>query len=173
MSVRSRPDLDEIPVGARVFLDSSIFIYHFTASSRSCRSLLERCQRGEVIGLTSAVALAETLHRLMTIEAVARSFVPPGNVAKKLRARPDIVRKLTLSENQVERIPSMGVEVRALTTQILERASQLRRDHGLMTNDSLLAATAFEQATAVFASADPDFSRLPGLDVYSPDDLET
>lgn len=171
MSASSRAGLDQVPDGARVFLDSSILIYHFTASSVQCRALLERCHRKEVTGLTSAVALAESLHRLMTIEAVVRGFLPAGNVAKKLRARPDIVRKLTLSEEQIASIPSMGIEIRPLTAQVLARAASLRREHGLMTNDSLLVATAFEQATAVFASGDPDFQRIPGLELYSPLDL--
>jgi predicted nucleic acid-binding protein len=43
----ARP-LPEIPAGAKVFLDSTIFIYHFTAASLSCRGLLERCASREL-----------------------------------------------------------------------------------------------------------------------------
>jgi hypothetical protein len=63
--------LSEIPSGTRVFIDATIFIYHFTGVSPSCRSLLARCEAGQLQALTSAVAIAEVTHRLITIDAVA------------------------------------------------------------------------------------------------------
>lgn len=62
--------LEEIPAGARIFIDSTIFIYHFTAASPACRTLLERCEAGDVRGLTSTAVLAEVAHRLMMSEAL-------------------------------------------------------------------------------------------------------
>jgi uncharacterized protein len=45
--------LDQIEEGSRVFIDASIFIYHFTGMSLKCRLLLERCEQGRVAGITS------------------------------------------------------------------------------------------------------------------------
>jgi predicted nucleic acid-binding protein len=72
--------LDRVPRASRIFLDSTIFIYHATGASSECRSLLERCEAGEVTGVTSVVVLAEVAHRLMIIEAVAAGRVSGKDV---------------------------------------------------------------------------------------------
>jgi hypothetical protein len=48
--------LDLVPAGHRVFVDSTIFIYHFTGASLACRVFLERCEREEVNAFTSVRA---------------------------------------------------------------------------------------------------------------------
>ncbi|OFW29999.1 MAG: hypothetical protein A3H97_22145 [Acidobacteria bacterium RIFCSPLOWO2_02_FULL_65_29] len=103
--------LDRIPSGARVFLDSTIFIYHATGASPQCRALLERSEAGDVAGITSAVVLAEVAHRLMIIEAVSAGLLSGKDIVKKLRAKPEIVRTLHVYQEQVARIPLMGVDV--------------------------------------------------------------
>jgi predicted nucleic acid-binding protein len=163
--------LAEIPAGTKVFLDSTIFVYHFTGVSPECRGLLERCATREVRALTSTLVLAEVTHRLMTIEAVERGLVAPGQVVKRLRERPAIVRQLSQYQEQVEKIPWMGIEVVALERPTLSTAGPLRSRHGLLTNDSLLAATALERGATAFASADRDFERVEGLRLYGPTDL--
>jgi hypothetical protein len=47
--------LSEIPAGTSVFLDATLFVYHFTGASQSCRSLLARCEAGELHALTSTL----------------------------------------------------------------------------------------------------------------------
>lgn len=172
MTVDGAKPLSEIPAGASVFLDATIFLYHFTGASPSCRNLLARCEAGDLHGLTSAVALAEVTHRLMTIEAVARGLVAPGNVVKKLRDRPEIVRQLSLYQEQVNKIPWMSVEVVPLERRLLATAAPLRTRYGLLTNDSILLATALDQGIVAFASADRDFGRVDTVQLYSPPDLE-
>ncbi len=86
--------LEEIRAGERVFVDAPIFVYHFTGASAGCRDFLERCEAGAIRAATSAVAVAEVTHRLMTLEAVARELVEPGDVVRKLRRDPDLVRRL-------------------------------------------------------------------------------
>jgi len=163
--------LPEIPAGTSVFLDATIFLYHFTGVSPSCRSLLSRCETGGLHALTSAVAVAEVTHRLMTIEAVARGLVAPGNVVKKLRERPEIIRQLSLYQEQVEKIPWMGVEVVPLDRRVLATAAPLRTRYGLLTNDSLLLATALERGVVAFASADRDFAGIDSVQLFCPMDL--
>ncbi|HYG63764.1 MAG TPA: PIN domain-containing protein [Thermoanaerobaculia bacterium] len=164
--------LAEIPAGTKVFLDSTIFLYHFTGVSAQCRGLLERCAAREVRALTSTLVLAEVTHRLMTIEATERGLVTPGNVVKKLRERPDLIRQLSEYQAQVEKIPWMGIEVVALERRTLATAGPLRSRYALLTNDSLLAATALERSAMAFASADRDFESVEGFQLYGPTDLE-
>ena len=164
-------ELDRLAADSAVFIDSSIFVYHFTGVSAQCRNLLERCERAELKGATSVTVLAEVTHRLLMIEAVQSGAVRSGNVASRLRTRPDVIRTLPRTREQVARIPLMGIEVHDLTLRLLLAASDLQRDHGLMTNDSIIAATALEAGIHDLASADRDFERLQQLNVYAPIDL--
>jgi predicted nucleic acid-binding protein len=163
--------LERVPPATRIFLDSTIFIYHATGASPECRVLLERCESGDVSGITSVVVLAEVAHRLMMIEAVATGLVSGKDVVKKLRARRDIVGRLHVYQEQVERIPLMGVDVLPLEVGTLLRSADLRRQYGLLVNDSLVVAAARGAGVAHLASADPDFERVKELKLYQPSDL--
>jgi predicted nucleic acid-binding protein len=163
--------LDRIPSGSRVFLDSTIFIYHATAVSAQCRTLLERCEAGGLAGVTSVMVLAEVAHRLMLVEAVASGLVSGKGVVKKLRARPDLVRRLRIYQEQVERVPLMGIDVLPIQTGTLLRSAEIRRRYGLLVNDSLVVAAARDAGIEHLASADADFARVKELELYRPGDL--
>lgn len=163
--------LDKVSHGARVFIDSTIFVYHFTGTSPECRNFLERCERSEIKGISSVVVLAEVAHRLMLIEAVGGGFLSGKNLVQKLRARPDIVRKLSVYQVQVERIPIMGIQIVPLELKTFLRSDGLRTQHGLLMNDSLVAASAIEEEADGIASADADFARLPTPVHFEPQDL--
>ena len=164
--------LDQISPGSRVFIDSTIFIYHFTGASADCRRFLERCERGDLKGSTSTVVLAEVAHRLMMIEAVARGLLPSGNVARKLRTRPDVVTGLETYREQVERIPLMGVAILPLDVKSLLHTHGVRKKYGLLVNDSLVAATATLAGLRTLATADTDFRRVAELETHEPADLK-
>lgn len=163
--------LDRVPAASRIFLDSTIFIYHATGTSAQCRDLLERCEAGDLRGVTSVVVLAEVAHRLMIVEAVAAGLVSGKDVVKKLRARPDLARQLHVYQEQIERIPLMGVDIVPLELGVLLRSADVRRQYGLLVNDSLVVAAARELGIERLASADADFRRVKELELYRPGDL--
>lgn len=163
--------LDEIAPGSRVFVDSTIFIYHFGAASAECRAFFRRCAQTDVQGVTSVAVLAEVAHRLMTMEAVRKGLIPPKDPARRLRERPEIVRQLDGYQRDIERIPAMGVSVLPMDAGAVERAGEIRRLHGLLTNDSLVALAALESKADALASADDGFDRVPSLRRYEPGDL--
>lgn len=152
-------------------MDATIFVYHFTGVSKNCRAFLERCEQDDLKGITSVTVLAEATHRLMMIEAVSKGLVSPGNVAQKLRRNPKIIRKLQVYQEQIEKIPLMGIQVEPLDLKLILSAMDLRRQYGLMTNDSLIAATALARNIHLLASADPDFAAVEGLVVHRPSDI--
>ena len=164
--------LESLSDGATVFIDSTIFVYHFTGASADCRTFLERCECHELSGVTSAGVLAETMHRLMTLEAVVRGLVQPGSVARRLAEKPAVVRELSQYQRHVEAIPVMGIRVVPLDLVVLLRSAPLRMNHGLLTNDSLVAAAALQEAGGVLATADAAFSQVPGLTTHAPSDLQ-
>jgi len=163
--------LDAIPSGSRVFLDATVFIYHFTGHSLECRRLFERCERGELGGVTCSAAVAEVTHRLMMIEAVSRGLVTAGHVVRKLRERPDDVRQLHVHQTQIDRIALMGVEVAPVDLDTMVRSAHFRCRYGLLTSDSIVAACADALSIRLLASADPDFAVIDGLALHCPGDL--
>jgi predicted nucleic acid-binding protein len=163
--------LTELPAGQTVFIDANIFIYHFTGLSQECSRFLERCERGDLWGIIAVHILLEVLHRLMMIEAVTKKLVTSENVAKKLRKRPDVVKQLADYQTQTEAILEMGIEVVGLTSDFLKVSHLYRQRNGLLVNDSLIAAVMQTEGILYIATADPDFTRVEGLRVYSPMDL--
>ena len=163
--------LTELPAGQTVFIDANIFIYHFTGLSQECSGFLERCERGELWGVTLVHILLEVLHRLMMIEAVTKKLVTSGNVARKLRKKPNVVKQLVDYQTQTEAILEMGIEVAGLTSDALRISHPYRHRDGLLVNDSLIAAVMEAEGISNIATADPDFTRVEGLRVYNPLDL--
>lgn len=159
--------IDDVPAGIDGFIDSTIFIYHFTGVSEDCRTFLERCERGEIHGITSVIVLAEVAHRLMTIEAVARGLVSAGGVVRKLREKPALVRKLSAYQEQVARIPLMGIEIVPFDLRLLLASAALRTALGLLVNDSLVVAAAIDAEVKAIASADRDLRRVKDLAFYA------
>ncbi len=163
--------LERVPGNSGVFLDANLFIYHFTGVSQQCTALLNRCESGQVRGSTGVHVLIEVGHRLMTIEAVRKNLLPPGNVAAKLRSKPEVVRKLTDYQTNLEAILTIGLQVFALTVDDLVASAALRRNAGLLFNDSLTAAITERERIGAIATSDTDFRRVPNLRVYLPTDL--
>jgi predicted nucleic acid-binding protein len=164
---------EAIEEGSAVFIDANVFIYHFVGASPQCTALLARCESRQLRGATSALVLAEVCHRLMTIEAVERKLVSPRNVVHKLAARPDLARQLVTYEAAIEAIPSMGVEVTALTEATLLHGLRLQRRYGLLTNDSLVVAAMLRGGFRILATADRHLAAVDEIETAVPTDLRS
>lgn len=166
-----RGRLADLPAGERVFIDANIFIYHFTGVSPQCTELLKRCEQRELLGVTGVNILLEVLHRLMMIEAVTKNLITPGNVAKKLREKPQVVKQLRDYQKQTEAILEMGLKILPLSAESVTASVRYRQDYGLLINDSMTASLALTEGIKTVASSDRDFKRVKGLAVYSPTDI--
>jgi predicted nucleic acid-binding protein len=160
-----------VPNGARVFLDAPILVYYFGRASAQCHRLLGRCERRDVFGVTSVVALNEASHRLMIIEAVQSGAVSPGNVVRKLRRRPEVVCRLLEHVAQMQSVAAWGIEVLPVDLGRSLRAAAARQATGLLTNDSLLLTTMREERITAIATGASDFDRFDDLQVFRPTDL--
>jgi len=162
---------DELRDGEAIFLDANIFVYHFLGLSQQCKELLRRCRDGRLQGKTASFILAETGHRLMVAEAVEQQLVTSKNALKKLRERPEIVQQLKKHAESVLTIRAMNIESVALTTAAVEASAAVRRQYGLLTNDSILVAVMKELGLTSVATLDKDFARVKELGVYKPTDV--
>lgn len=164
--------LADLRNGDSVFIDANIFIYHFGGRSPECKAVLERCARRELFGYTSTPILAEVLHRLMVAEAIAKSLVTAKTAVRKLGETPDMVKQLIQYQEDVNKIPQMNLTILALTAEIVQMSAEVRKNEGLLTNDSLVIACMRAQGLTKVATANGDFDHLSGIEVYKPTDLE-
>jgi len=151
--------LAEIPRGARIFLDAGIFLGHFTGASLECRRLLERCERAEVRGATSALVLAEVGHRLGQMEAAAKGSLGPADLAR-------------LHGDAVAKVPLMGVEVLPFDLRVLLGGGEIRSRTALGVLPSLVAGGARQAGLHAVATLESALERVEGLKVYRPSDLD-
>jgi predicted nucleic acid-binding protein len=163
--------LRDIPRDSDILIDANIFIYHFTGNSAECSELLGRCEVGELRGRTSAIVIAEVMHRLMLAEAAAKGLAKPPHVLKKLRERPEIVRRLADYFVAAQAILDMGISVYPLAPELIMKSQAMRARHGLLVNDSLIAATMDELGIEALATNDDAFSQIGWITAYIPQDI--
>jgi len=157
----------EIPSGAVVAVDANVFLYHFTGQSGVATEVLSRIDSGDIGGVTTQAVMAEVMHRRMVMEAVESGAISPGNPARKLRERPEVVRRLVQYQRDVAGLYSIGLRVFPNHSRTLLDSYRFRHAYGLLTNDSLLAATLAHHGIATLVTADRDFVRVKELSVAS------
>jgi len=163
--------LDRVEGGSEVFIDANIFIYHFTGVSDQSSHFLNRCEAGDLRGITSINVLLEVLHRLMMIEAIRRNLVQPPNIVKKLRKSPQKIKQLSEYFINTQKIPEMGIIVKPISNETIVKSQIYRAGYGLMVNDSLIVTCMEEEGLKGLASNDDGFLKVPGLSIYKPSDV--
>jgi Predicted nucleic acid-binding protein, contains PIN domain len=162
--------LSLIPDGSNVFIDANIFVYGLSRQSAQCISLLERCSREELTGITLFEIVSEATHRFMLAEATARGLIPQAS-AGHLRRRFKAIASLTDYWQETERILNLNLLFIA-TDESIVRAAQNERQHALLlTNDSMIAACMRNYGISHLATNDRDFERVSGITVFEPNDL--
>ena len=163
--------LDQIPADESSFIDSNIFIYHFTGVSDQCTKFLMRCEQGELNGVTSVTVLLEVLHRLMMIEVVKKNILNSPNLVRKLQEKPEIAKQLDDYFVNTQKILEMGVDIKSLTYEIIMNSHQYRKKYGLLVNDSIIMATIMTNNIKNLASNDQGFLRIDDINIYRPTDI--
>ena len=162
--------IENLPAGTRLFLDANIFVYAFLGHSNECQGLLGRCATEQVLGITTLDVVNEVTHRMMLAEGVGKGVIKRERV-RDLRGKWREVAKLTEYWTQTSAI--FGLNILVLTTDEarLHVAQTIRVRHGLLTNDSLIAAAMEEFGIDSQATRDNDFDHISELIVYKPADI--
>ena len=127
--------------GDSIFIDANIFIYSFGGQSLECKEILLRCAQGDLNGYTSTSILLEILHRLMIAEAIQRGYITDKNPVRKLKENCEIIKKLSTYNYNVHKINHMNIEILDITNSFVTSSTEIRESEGLLTNDSLIAAS--------------------------------
>ena len=161
----------DLPAGANVFVDASVFIHHFEPNvlyGPSATEFLERIENQEIIGLTSSHMLSEATHRLMTLEAMQAFGWKSTGIALRLRNHPAQVQMLKRFRQALQEIPLFGIRILTIDPVWLDPAAEISQQTGLLHNDALIIAVMRANGLTNLASADPDFDRVPGITRYGP-----
>jgi predicted nucleic acid-binding protein len=161
----------DLPPGATVFLDASVFIHHFEPNALygpAATAFIERIENQEITGLTATHFVSEVAHRLMTIEAMQAFGWKSAGIALRLRNHPTQVQTLKRFRQAVQEIPLFGLRILTIDSAWLDPAAEISQQTGLLHNDALVIAVTRAHGLTNFASADPDFDRVPGITRYAP-----
>lgn len=166
-------NLDDIPSGSLCVLDTNILIYAEQKASLQSERLMHRIEERDVIGMLPQPVWQETMHRLMIIEAIMLGHIRGPNPARQLAEKPDVVKKLTIYRDKVRALMTLGLGFEPChESDILGKALEIQERHGLLTNDSLIAAIALRIEADVLVSADTRFQAIKELRTYAPSDVK-
>lgn len=107
---------EDLPSGARIFVDANILIYHFSGMSLECQAFFQRCESRQVEAFTGVHIVLEVTHRLMMLEALQNGLITGGQPARKLKEQPEIIKGLHEYNQSVRQIPRLKIRVRAITS---------------------------------------------------------
>src|SRR5216684_1746807 len=133
----------DLPAGATVFLDASVFIHHFEPNALfgpASTEFLERIENQEITGVTATHIVSEVAHRLMTIEAMQAFGWQSAGIALRLRSHPAQVKALKRFRQAVQEIPLFGIRLVTIDPSWLDAAAGISQQTGLLHNDALLIA---------------------------------
>ena len=164
--------LSDITDGSVAFIDTNIFVYHFSANSRfnrACTDFLERIENRAIRGLTSAAVVLEVTHRIMIEEALQFvSGIKLKGITKYLKSHPEIVKDLALHRTAPAKIALLGVEIIPMDMKSIEKSQDMKAEYGLLSSDAVVLQVMKEQGTQCLASNDTDFEAVDFIKVFKP-----
>ena len=164
--------VEEIPAGSRCCIDANILIYAEAGYSEQAQALLARCTQATIVGFLPFAALLEVCHRLMLIEARATGKLTGSNPARKLASRPELVRRLHVYRTKLDALQDMGLRIAPHSGADFDRALDLQLEHGLLTTDSVILATALRLGADHLVTTGRAFGSVPDIDILVIDDID-
>ncbi|HZU36700.1 MAG TPA: PIN domain-containing protein [Gemmataceae bacterium] len=119
-------------------------------------------------GFTSTSVLSEMAHRLMTLEACAQFAWPFAGIAQKLRQHPARIQTLRRFRQAINEVPQYRIQVLTIAASLIDAAAAISQQHGILSNDALIAAIMRQHGLTDLASNDGDFDRVSGITRYAP-----
>lgn len=161
-----------IPTGSRCCIDANILIYAEAGYSEQAKALLARCTQATIVGILPFAALLKVCHRLMLIEARATGKLAGSNPERRLASRPELVRRLHVYRTKLDALKDMGLRIAPHSRTDFDRALDLQSEHGLLTTDSVILATALRLGADHLVTTDRAFGSVRDVDVVLVDDID-
>ena len=95
-----------------------------------------------------------------------------SNPARQLSRKPDVIQGLSIYREKVAALMDLGLGFEPCSQKdLLEDTFTLQKRYGLLTNDSVVLATALRLGAEVLVSSDAAFQRISEIPVAWPSDL--
>jgi predicted nucleic acid-binding protein len=179
------PDLNNVPGGTSIFVDTNIFHFHFQGKSLTCTNFIQRIQNREIEAYVNIQVLADLMHKLMFAEALAKGCTRstnPQELKRYLKTMREARQALPLTDYEVQfaLIASIGLHVLPVNEKLLADTRLEREQYYLMTGDSLHLGTMSRRLVnrrsvplQNIATYDGDFAHIPGITLWKPMDIPT
>jgi predicted nucleic acid-binding protein len=162
----------QAPSGSTCVLDTNVLLYAHQGASAAATLVLRRCAAADVIGILPSAVWEELCHRLMVAEALATGRVTGPNPARRLAEHPEIVRDLTAYRESIAELSAIGLRFEPVRREdVLLQAVELQKRHGLLTNDSIIAACAIRLGADYLITSDGGFAALTAIRIAFLDDI--
>ncbi|MGE5305383.1 MAG: type II toxin-antitoxin system VapC family toxin [Alphaproteobacteria bacterium] len=166
-------NLDDIPSGSLCVLDTNVLIYAEQRVSLQAERLMRRIEEQDVTGVLPQPVWQEAMHRFMITEAIMLGHIRGPNPARQLAEKPDVVKNLTIYRDKIRALVTLGLGFEPCQeSDLLGKALEIQERHGLLTNDSLIAAIALRIEADLLVSADARFQAIKEIRTYAPSDVK-
>lgn len=160
----------DVPDGSVSFVDTNVLVYHFVENpefSGDCRNYLRRVVSGQITAVSSEVAVADAIHKVMSEEARLLHNLDSGAI-RFLQRHPQEIQNLTAFVEAAEQLEQIPIRLLPIDFALLRRATEVAQTHGLLTTDAIIVALMQRHGITHLATNDDDFDRVPGITVWKP-----
>ena len=163
--------LSNLPAGSRVFVGANVMVYFFLQVepfAEICEDFFQRVANLEIRAFSGTDVAGTVIHRVMVAEAITKLGLQPRNAVNYLKSHPDTVKQLQWYRTIPSDIAQARVHILGVTYRELHASKKHRADYGLLTGDSIILAVMEKHRLIHLATNDPDFERVPGIQVWMP-----
>lgn len=163
--------LSDIPNNTVCFVDANIFYYCLVNTpdlTPDCVGFMKRVEKGELNAMTSSVAIAEAIHKVMLTEAVQKHSLSRQGLVHRLQRQSHLIATLSEHKKVTELVRALKLHVEPITLDLLERAAGCSIQYRLLTNDALTVAVMEKLRLMDIATNDEDFDSVANLKVWKP-----
>jgi predicted nucleic acid-binding protein len=161
---------------ATIFIDANIFLTTILGTGRQAAAsarFLEDADSGIFPTATSVVVLNEVIHRLIIGSIVNSSGVAPESAVHQLKLHPELIRDAGEVFEILDDIRSIhSMKIFGISPATFDRSLGVMREWGLLGNDALHVACMEEYAISTIATYDRDFSRVTGIKIRKPAEVD-
>jgi len=163
----------QIPNNQPVIIDTNIFVFANQRISNQCLKLLEKCAKGDALGILPVHILSKLIQILMIEESKDLGLINGTNSTKQLGDNPNKIKSLNRYESMVKDLLSIGLQLESIYREDFLTSLRIQRQFGLKINDALFLAIAERLRITAIVSTNNIFKNVRGVILYSPDDLIT
>lgn len=161
----------DLPDGSACFVDSNILYYALVPTgdlTARCISFLNRALAAQISLAASVSVLSDVLHKVMITEVAQVTKRDRAGMIGYLNKHPDAITSLTQYPKVMERLSVIPMTLLPVDPTLLESASSIAVQQGLLTSDSMIVALMRRHQLEHLVTNDDDFDRVPGLSVWKP-----